>query len=71
MQTSLLTILLLMDPNFLLVFIPVVAKLYFQELEIPINICEDIYDEGSMRNLIKINGKTGAGTLTLSRANDG
>ena len=46
-EASPLTILLLMDPNFLLEFIPVIPRSDFQEPEIPINICEGVYDGGS------------------------
>ena len=61
-----------MDPNFILEFIPVVPRSDFQEPEIPINIREGVYDGGSRRFFLKkIKRKTGASTLTLSRANDG
>ena len=62
MPTSLLTILLLINPNFILEFIPVVPRSNFQEPEISISIRESVYDGGSRRNLMKRNGKTGAGT---------
>jgi len=44
-----LTILLLMYPNLLLEFGPVVPRSDFQESEIPINVCKSVYDGGSRR----------------------
>lgn len=52
-RTSPLTILLLMDPNFLLEFIPVVPRSDFQESKIPINIREGVHDGGSRREINK------------------
>ena len=53
---TLLTILLLMYPNLLLEFGPVVPRSDFQESEIPINICKGVDDGGSRPISVKVGG---------------